>query len=575
MKFKRTLYIVIYLVFHSVLNAQTKYTKEVEAKILEVEQHLCSSIFQYEGKPFMNLHDRMAFYGIKGLSIAVIHNYKIEWAKAYGWADSIEKRRATTETIFQAASVSKSVNGMGVLHLVEENELDLDENINTYLKSWKFPYDSVSFGSKISLKNLLSHTGGINDGQAAYFFGDSIPSVIQMLKGKPIAKSPPVKSEFKSGQRFRYTNAGVNITQVIVNDVSNLSYDKYMNENVLKPLGMSNSFFAPAPPKNLISNIATGYDESGKQIPGKYLICPGLPSSGLWTTPTDLCKFILEIELSLIGKSNKVLSREMTETMLKPYIDSTVALGVFVDKNGKYFKHNGSLPGFGSEYYGSFAGGNGVVIMMSGHGELQEEIENSVAVVYQWNDFYMPKLPLKNVVNISPIVLDKYVGLYRMNQNIYFITKSGKGLNYQLNQQPPMKMLFTSDSDFFNVGSIPEKCFYFDEKGKVKGFAKKYNNIIERIEKVELEKLSLVEMKKIVGKYLDEGEKVTIELVADKLWYKWKGNVWEMHFTTKNNFFVAEDLSISYSFMFDKDGKVAGYKYKDGSNDIIAKSLTN
>lgn len=235
MKFKIIFYIVVYLVFYSALSAQTKYSKDVEAKILEVEQHLCSSIFQYEGKPLMNLHDRIAFYGIKGLSIAVIHNYKIEWAKAYGWADSIEKRRATTETIFQAASVSKSLNGMGILHLVEKNKLDLDENINTYLKSWKFPFDSVFLGNKITIKNLLSHTGGINDGQAAYFFGDSIPSVIQMLEGKSIAKSQPIKSEFKSGQRFMYTNAGVNITQVIMNDVSKLSYDKYMNENVLKP----------------------------------------------------------------------------------------------------------------------------------------------------------------------------------------------------------------------------------------------------------------------------------------------------------------------------------------------------
>lgn len=115
---------------------------------------------------------------------------------------------------------------------------------------------------------------------------------------------------------------------------------------------MANSFFAPFPPASLNSRMATGYDENGKQIPGKYLICPGLPSSGLWTTPTDLCKIIIEIELSLIGKSNNVLSRKMTETMLTPFVDSAATLGVFVDKNGKYFKHNGKLPGFGSEYYG-------------------------------------------------------------------------------------------------------------------------------------------------------------------------------------------------------------------------------
>src|SRR2546430_9843869 len=95
----------------------------------------------------------MKFYKAKGVSIAVIKNYKVEWAKAYGWADSAEKRPATVQTLFQAASNSKSLNSLAVLKLMEERKLKLDTDINVYLKSWQFPYDSVSRGEKIIIAN--------------------------------------------------------------------------------------------------------------------------------------------------------------------------------------------------------------------------------------------------------------------------------------------------------------------------------------------------------------------------------------------------------------------------------------
>ena len=107
-----------------------------------------------------NIIDRMAHYKVKGLSIAVIEDYKIAWAKGYGWADEKEKRPVTANTMFEPGSISKSLNAMGLLKLVQENKLDLYADINAYLKSWTFPYDSISKGKKITLANLLSHTAG-------------------------------------------------------------------------------------------------------------------------------------------------------------------------------------------------------------------------------------------------------------------------------------------------------------------------------------------------------------------------------------------------------------------------------
>jgi CubicO group peptidase (beta-lactamase class C family) len=135
--------------------------KNKEEKIRQVENSLFPAVIYGDSLTYHNLEQRMKETNIKGLSIAVIINYKVEWAKGYGWADEGEKRKVTPETRFQAASISKSLNSMGVLKLVQQGKLDPEADINNYLKGWKFPYDSVSKNKKITTYNLLSHTAGL------------------------------------------------------------------------------------------------------------------------------------------------------------------------------------------------------------------------------------------------------------------------------------------------------------------------------------------------------------------------------------------------------------------------------
>src|SRR6185437_9279862 len=133
--------------------AQT-YSPEVETKIKQVEENLFR-YFKIEGKPNPTIKQKMASNKIVGLSIAVVSNYKIEWAKAYGWADSSEKRPVTINTIFEPGSISKSLNSVGILKLAQDKQIDLYADINNYLTSWKFPYDTTSKGKKITIANLL------------------------------------------------------------------------------------------------------------------------------------------------------------------------------------------------------------------------------------------------------------------------------------------------------------------------------------------------------------------------------------------------------------------------------------
>lgn len=379
---------IVACLFISIAQAQhSTYSKEIQEKIKQVEQSL------FKDKPSENaqnwkIDERMSHHGVYGLSIAVIKDYKIEWAKAYGWADAEEKRPVTIETLFQAASISKSLNAVGVLKLVQDKKLKLDADINNYLTSWKFPYDEKSKDKKINVANLLSHSAGLTvHGFPGYEVGDKLPTIQEIVDGKKPANTSAVRSQFEPGLKTQYSGGGTTISQLIVMDITKVPYEEYMWKNVLKPMSMLNSTYAQPPVNKRPNQLATGYKANKKEIKGKYHIYPEQAAAGLWTNPTDLAHYIIETQLSLAGKSNKVLSQEMTKLRLTPYLDKSAALGVFLSQGGstKTFSHSGGNEGFRCQYYGSLEGGSGVVVMVnSDNGEILQELINSVALVYGW-----------------------------------------------------------------------------------------------------------------------------------------------------------------------------------------------
>ena len=324
----------------------TRFSKEIEDKIAQVEKNLSGwvqitdSALQYE------LAERMSFYKVNGLSIAVIHNYQLEWARGYGLADLSEHRPVTTQTLFQAASISKSLNAVGILKLVQEGRLSLNDDINRYFKTFRFTTDSIANYKKITIGNLLSHTAGLTvHGFSGYEAGDSIPTIVQVLRGQRPANNEPVRSQYAPGLKVEYSGGGIAISQLIVDDVTHEAYDRYQWNNVLEPLGMVRSFYTQPPPENKIPILATGYRVDGREIKGKFHIYPEMAAAGLWTNPTDLSSFIIEMQLAYEGKSHKVLSKYMSYLMLTPYQGlGNTGLGVFIEKRGDrtYFEHGGA-----------------------------------------------------------------------------------------------------------------------------------------------------------------------------------------------------------------------------------------
>jgi hypothetical protein len=296
------------------------------------------------------------------------------------------------------------------------------------------------------------------------------------LNGRRPANTQAVRSVREPGLQFQYSGGGTTITKKICMDITGQAYDVYMQKQVLDPMGMTSSFYTQPPAPTAFPLLATAYYANGSPVKDKFHIYPEQAPDGLWTNPTDLARFIIETQLSLQGKSNKVLSKELTTAMLTPYIDKAAALGVFIERRGEaqYFLHGGSNVGFRCQYYGSLTNGNGVVVMVNSDiGIIQQEIINSVATVYQWKDFYQPVQ--KTIVPVSVDTLKEYAGEYLLGDSHLVFTLLGDHLFMSQDGAPPLQLYFTSNSDFFFFEVPAEIRFVRNAQGVTDAIAIKQN----------------------------------------------------------------------------------------------------
>lgn len=431
-----------------------------DQKIKEFENGLVPNaeiIFADSVIKHFNIEERMHFYNISSISIAVINNSKIAWAKAYGLADVNDNRKADTHTLYQAASISKSINALCILKLAQEGKLDLDKDIRACLKTWTFPDNDLSKGKTITLKNLLSHTAGLSTGGfRGYLKGDSLPSINQVLDGVPPANSDGVKPVLVPGTAKQYSGGGTLVTKKILIDNISADYAGLMKTTVSQPLGMTGSTFVQPLPAQY-KNFAVAYDINKKEMPGKYYVYPEQAPDGLWTNPTDYARFILSLQQSL-KEDGGFLNKKMAKEMITPVLEgSDAALGVFIKERGgeKYFTHTGANMGYRSIYYGSFNTGNGVVILInSDNDKILDELVNSVAVAYDWKGFYNPEV--RKLVALPDTITNHYIGEYQSDHpalTIKIIRKNGELQLSARGNGDFERMYFTGNDSFFLMSS--------------------------------------------------------------------------------------------------------------------------
>lgn len=434
------------------------------AKIRAVENNLTETrdlIFEDSLLPRFSIEDRMKYYKVPSVSMAVINNGKIEWAKTYGYADMSTQKPVNTSTLYQVASISKSINGLAVMKLVQENRLSLSRDIRTYLKTWTFPDNDFSRNQPITLKNLLSHTAGLSvRGFRGYPSGSAIPTVNQILDGQSPANNEAVKPMFAPNTQFEYSGGGTMIIKKILDDNISVDYEQLMRQLVLQPLNMKHSTYTQ-PLSYKHKNYALAHDQNNQPVPGGFYIYPELAAGGLWSTASDIAKFVIAVQQAVAGKSHALLNKKYAEEMLTPVLDN-YALGFgIVEKGGeKYFYHEGECYGFRSVYYGSFTTGKGVAILTNAYPDnakkLTTEILNNVATVYNWKDFYNPVK--KKLVALNESQLMQYAGEYFSEKPDMKISIVKNGDHLELTARRPERMYPTGENTFFLASSPNDIC---------------------------------------------------------------------------------------------------------------------
>ncbi len=270
--------------------AQHAPTPTVDPRVDRVIHGLRPGI-AIQGQPPVRwtLAERMQHYHVPGVSIAVIDSGRIAWVQGFGVKTAGGADSVTPTTIFQAGSISKPTFALGVMRLVQNGTLNLDEDVNAKLVSWHVPNNRFTDTAKVTLRRILSHGAGLTvHGFPGYEAGARIPTVPQILDGLPPANTKPVRVDTFPGTISRYSGGGTTIAMLLVTDIVHEPFPTFMHDSVLGPAGMTHSTYEQPLPAALAPDAATGHDGNGVAIPGKYHTYPEMSAAGLWTTPSDL-----------------------------------------------------------------------------------------------------------------------------------------------------------------------------------------------------------------------------------------------------------------------------------------------
>ena len=265
-------------------------------------------------------------------------------------------------------------------------------------------------------------------GFGGYATTSAVPTLVEVLNGTPPANSPPIRSEAIPGARWNYSGGGYTIMQQMVLDVTGQPVPDVMLKSVLEPIGMARSSYEQPLPPAMAAKTAGGHYSDRSLVPGRWHIYPEMAAAGLWTTPSDLARFAIEVQRAYTGKSSKVISPSMARQMLTNEKDGD-GLGLFLLDTGRAlrFNHNGRDDGFDTELTATANTGQGVVIMINANdnSRMVSRIRNFVARQYHWPNGSAYVAPA--AASLPPAVAAQIAGRYEFanNQMIAFVPRDG------------------------------------------------------------------------------------------------------------------------------------------------------
>jgi CubicO group peptidase (beta-lactamase class C family) len=398
--------------------------------------------------------DRMELYNVPGVSVAVVDEGMVAWARGYGVREADTPDLVTPETLFRCCSISKMVAALGALRLIAEGRIGLDDDVNDHLRSWRVP-KTGDWQPRVTLRHLLSHTAGISlhGGAGGYPRDATCPTLLQVLNGERPAVTAPVTVTMVPGLTYRYSPAGYDIVQQLVEDLTGMPFETAMRDMVLDPLQMSHSTFAQPLPEELWDRAASAHLTLQRvPEPDRWSVEPEQACGGLWTTAADLCQVILELQRCAACERGKVITVEIARQMLTLHTDNwNCGLGTYLfndaDPETRYFNHTGAHLGWKASLLGYERGGKGAVVLVNNGYTgtmLIRELLGAIAREYGWQGYLPPETEFCEDAPLDPDA----VGTYLLGDKRYQVGGAAGGISLTAPDQEPLYLRATTAGTF-------------------------------------------------------------------------------------------------------------------------------
>jgi CubicO group peptidase (beta-lactamase class C family) len=471
--------IITFLGLFSSANSQTN----IESKITHIENGLTQEVISYDTASFskMNILDRMKYFKVNGVSVAVIEKGEIQWTKAYGVSDASTGEKVSTKSLFQIASIGKVITSLAALKLVKDQKITLDEDVNNKLTSWKIAENKFTEKEKVTLRRLLCHSAGFTDdyGFAGYSVTDSIPHLIDIIKTQPPANNTKaLVVNYVPGTLMRYSGGGYLVIQQLIEDITGTTFTNYVEKEIFNKLDLQLSTYKYFPDKAKGLTIARGHDENGKIDPKeKYHVYPESAAAGFWSTPGEIAKILIEMQQEYNGTADKIANQQLIDSMLTPQFEvNDRGLGVALKgaDNVEGFWHAGQNAGYNSLMYATTKTGQGAVVMLNSDGdiELAVEIIRSIANENKW-----PFMQTRLATRESQDTLNERVGNYRSKEGVFWkISRKGNNLFLQYKDLHQSKLssplnLYLTEQGYYIIKEEPDALgFKFSPDNGIKKF---------------------------------------------------------------------------------------------------------
>jgi len=401
--------LIVFTIFCSCSSGQNKYTLEKQQAISKIPM---------ENGDTLSIQKLMSKSGLKGLSVAVFDDYKVIWSDA--WGIKYDSVPLDINTAFSTASISKPITATLFAILEDKGFINLKIPVNNYLKRWKIPVNEFNKDTPVTLENLLSHTAGTTQhGFADFYEGDKVPTILESVQGKLPRYNKEIEINFKPGTNWRYSGGGYTIAMMALEDHLGRSLADLAQEYIFTPLNLQHTTMYQPNEEGFLTNVAKAHNDKGEVIRTGIPITPQVSASGLWSTPTDMSKFLIEIQRALNGQKSNVISEKVAKR-----ITDIVTLKVmrgwslgwerrYAFGNLDWFSHNGANTGIGGDIYATMEGGKGIAFFGNGPNGIRipilKKLRDNIIRTHKWGFQY----EWKNQEELPDLLISKIKGRYQ------------------------------------------------------------------------------------------------------------------------------------------------------------------